>query len=280
MFRLTVFFAALALTACGGKAPVSASSDERPMRIVSLDFCADNYVLKLADREQILAISPDAEKDFTYMRDAATGIPTVRAIAEDVLILKPDLVVRSYGGGPNAAAFLERAGIPVLQVGWASTIAGEEVGSVSHLVQNMADGLGQSARGKALVADFRKRLDALERRAPGSVALYMSAAGVTSGPGSMAHEMLSAAGLSNFQDGPGWRSLPLERLAYQQPDVVAASFFNTSAPSRDAWSAARHPVARAQLNGPDVVFLDGAWTACGGWYVLDAVEALANGGVE
>ncbi len=152
------------------------------------------------------------------------------------------------------------------------------MGSIPHLVQTMADGLGQTERGQALVAEFRNRLDAIEPRAAGSAALYMSAAGVTSGPGSMAHEILSAAGLGNFQENPGWRSLPLERLAYEQPDVVAASFLNTGTNHRNAWSAARHPVARTQLNGPDVVFLEGAWTACGGWYVLDAVEALAGGG--
>ena len=80
------------------------------MRIVSLDFCADQYVLKLADREQILAVSPDAVREFSYMRETAQGLPTVRSVAEDVLILKPDLVVRSYGGGPKAGDFFERAG--------------------------------------------------------------------------------------------------------------------------------------------------------------------------
>ena len=103
--------------------PISVvASDNRAQRIVSLDYCADQYVLKLADREQILAISPDAVKDFSYMQDAAVGVPTVRPVAEDVLILKPDLIVRTYGGGPNAAAFFKRAGVPVLQVGWAKQI--------------------------------------------------------------------------------------------------------------------------------------------------------------
>ena len=80
-------------------------SGEKPMRIISLDFCADNYVLKLADPDQGTAISPDAEKDFSHMRNAAAGFRTVRPVSENILILKPDLVVRSYGGGPNAAAF-------------------------------------------------------------------------------------------------------------------------------------------------------------------------------
>ncbi|MEM7767978.1 MAG: ABC transporter substrate-binding protein [Pseudomonadota bacterium] len=278
MARLTILLLCLWLAACGGAPEQRATSGDTPMRIVSLDYCADQYVLRLADREQILAISPDAVEDFSYMRETAFGVPTVRPIAEDVLILKPDLVVRAYGGGPNAAAFFERAGVPVLQVGWASNVDSEEMGSIPSLIQHMADGLGQSERGSALVNDFRGRLAAIQARQTGDSALYMTPAGVTSGPGSLVHEMLVAAGLENFESAPGWRSLPLERLAYEHPDLVAAAFFETLTNHPDAWSASKHPVARAQLNGPDVVPLQGAWTACGGWFILDAIEALADGG--
>jgi iron complex transport system substrate-binding protein len=255
----------------------STVSNDQPRRIVSLDYCADQFVLKLAEEEQVLAVSPDAVKDFSYMRASAAGVPTVRSVAEDVLILQPDLVVRSYGGGPNAAAFFERAGVPVLQVGWASTVDGEDMGSIPAIIQHLADGLGQSARGAVLISDFRERLKKIRKRSRDETALYMTPAGVTTGSGSLVHEMLLAAGLENFQDQPGWRSLPLERLAYEQPDVVAAAFFETLTDHPNAWSASNHPVARAQLAGPDTVPLQGAWTACGGWFILDAVEALAQG---
>ena len=277
MSRLAVFLLCFWLAACSGEIEPLEPSGGKPLRIVSLDYCADQYVLKLAEPEQILAISPDAVKAFSYMRESAVGVPTVRPVAEDVLILKPDLVVRSYGGGPNAAAFFERAGIPVLQVGWASNVDSEELGSIPSLIQHMADGLGQGERGQALVLEFRQRLNAIEARTGGNAALYMTPAGVTSGPGSLVHEMLVAAGLENFQENPGWRSLPLERLAYEQPDVVAAAFFETLTNHPNAWSASNHPVARAQLQEPSTVPLQGAWTACGGWFILDAIEALADG---
>ncbi|MEM8634982.1 MAG: ABC transporter substrate-binding protein [Pseudomonadota bacterium] len=274
------FIASLLTSACdrgNEKLQTELTDADRPQRIVSLDFCADQYVLKLADREQILAVSPDAVRDFSYMRDAARGVPIVRPVAEDVIIQKPDLVVRAYGGGPNAAAFFERVGVPVLQLGFASNIDGEDMGSIPNLIQHMADGIGQSARGEALIADFRGRLEAISKRDTSATALYMTPAGVTSGPGSLVHEMLEAAGLENFQEQPGWRSLPLERLAYEQPDLVAAAFFETLTNHPDAWSASRHPVARAQFAEPDTVPLQGAWTACGGWFILDAIEALAEG---
>ena len=88
--------ACLLLSACS---QVAERGADAPRRIVSLDYCADQYVLKFADREDILALSPDAGKRFSYMRAAAEGIPTVRPRTADVLALQPDLVVRTYGGG-------------------------------------------------------------------------------------------------------------------------------------------------------------------------------------
>lgn len=278
MLRLAILsLFVIGLAACGESSTPQAQDSTRPMRIVSLDYCADQYVLKLADREQILAISPDATRDFSYMREEAVGVPTVRPIAEDVLILKPDLVVRAYGGGPNAQAFFERAGVPVLQVGWTSNVDSEEVGSIPSLIRHMAEGLGQSERGQALVASFRERLARLKQRNDNKSALYMTPAGVTSGPGSMVHEMLLAAGLENFQTKPGWRSIPLERLAREQPDIIAAAFFETITSHPDAWSPMKHPVAESQLETQTVVPLQGSWTACGGWFILDAIEALSEG---
>lgn len=87
--------------------------------------------------------------------------------------------------------------------------------------------------------------------------------------------MLIAAGLENFQTQPGWRSLPLERLAYERPDIIAAAFFDSDVNKTDAWSSANHPVARAQMSNLPTVSLQGAWTSCGGWFLIDAIEALA-----
>lgn len=264
----------LCLTACGSPDP-PLDAQERPLRIVSLDYCADQFVLKFADRESILAVSPDATRDFSYMREAAIGIPTVRPVAENVLIMNPDLVVRTYGGGPNAVQFFERAGIPVLHVGWTDTID-----DVIANVERISSELGAPEEGQSVVRDMRTRLNAAAENERTANALYMTPAGVTTGPGSLVHELIVAAGLSNFQEDSGWRSLPLERLAYEKPEVVAAAFFETLTNHPDAWSPTRHPVAQAQLDGADVVPLQGAWTACGGWFLVDAVEALAKAAEE
>jgi iron complex transport system substrate-binding protein len=243
-----------------------------PLRVVSLDFCADQFVIKLANRGHIVAVSPDATRDFSFMRAEAKGLHQVRPDAETILALKPDVVVRSYGGGPQMVPFLERAGIKVHQIGW-----GEDFAAVRTNVRAAAAALGQPARGEAVVADFDRRLVNL-KPAPQVSALYVTPGGVTTGPGSLVDRLMRQAGLVNFQMQKGWNPLPLERLATERPEMVVTAFFTAQSPHQDYWSQARHPLVRQMLTDLPVARLDGGATACSGWFMVDAMEAMAATG--
>lgn len=247
---------------------------EPATRVVSLDYCADQYLLELLPRTSILALSPDATQPFSYHRERAAGLRQVRPVAEDVIALAPGLIVRSYGGGPQALQFFERAGIPVVQLPYADDLDGVRRATVS-----VAGQLGVSGRGAALVDAMNERLTAVhtadDTAGDRSSALYLTAGGATSGPGTLVHDMLDAAGFDNYESRPGWHMLPLEKLVYAEPDLVVASFFDGATELTAYWSATRHPVARRQLEDRASVVLPGAQTSCGAWFVVDAVERLA-----
>lgn len=248
-----------------------AAEHPAPQRVVSLDYCADQYVLKLLPRSRILALSPDATRPFSYLSEQATGLPQVKPNAEDVLTLNPDLVIRSYGGGSHTMQFFARAGYEVLQIPFANTIA--DIRATSKMVSRR---FGVPEAGKELVAAMDRRLAALEPRGASDAVLYMTPTGVTSGSGTLVDDMFKAAGLMNFERRKGWHSLPLERLAYEQPDAVAAAFFDVKSNHPHMWSAMRHPVAKSQMTNLPATMLQGAWTACGAWFLVDAIEALAS----
>lgn len=272
MIRFLIFFALVLIASIGcAPHPAPRSVDAKP-RVVSLDFCADQFVLKLVDRKQIAALSPDAEKLFSYLRDEAKGLPKVRPRAEDILLHRPDIVVRSYGGGPRATEFLERAGIKVVQVPYANDIA-----AARQSIVDVSRSLDVPGRGESVAAEMDARLAALPENEASPSVLYMTSKGAVAGTGTSIDDILTRAGAENFQTASGWGGLPLERLAYERPDMIAAGFFETSDLVSDIWSPARHPLARrrlAQLPGVDI---PGAWTACGGWFNVNAVEALAKG---
>ena len=271
--RLVSLLSAVLVAACG--ATSSGPLPEGPARrIVSLDYCADQFVLGLADRERILALSPDAGADFSYLRDEAAGLPTVRPRSEDVLALRPDLVVRNYGGGPRAAAFFERAGVPVLQIDFAPDIE-----AVRNRIRHAAEALEVPDRGEALSAEMDARLARARAAAPGADTLYLAPSGVAAGAGTFVDHLIAAAGLDNFSDEMGWRSIPLERLVYETPDIYAVPRFERTNHNM-IWTPFRHPVAVRSVQAGRSVPIDGATTSCGAWFLADAVEALAAGAAE
>ncbi len=282
MKSLTYAATGLAALFCALGCEAPAVNATRPInpapKIVSLDFCADQYALELLPRSQILALSPDAQAKFSYHKDRAQNIPTVRPRAEDILALKPDLIIRSYGGGPRAAKMFEAAGIPVVNIGWASQLSGDSAGSVISVMQQTAQALGQAEKGADLIKTYQSRLQRLAVKGTADKsALYMTPYGVTTGPGSLVDQLITLAGYNNFQTQAGWHPIPLERLTGETPDHVITSFFDSHDQITANWSAMRHPVARRALSGKNTLPLKGAWTSCGAWFLMDAAEALSQG---
>lgn len=255
--------AAAVAAACLAAAPAPAA----PPRVVSLDYCADQYVLALADPDQILGISTGPDDEYSALRDRAIGVNRVREAAENVLALEPDMVVRSYGGGPRAEGFYTRVGIAVQTLGFPSSFA-----EIRDQAINIAAVLGHPERGEALA----ERMDAeLEQAGQGRRyrALYVTPAGITTGEGTMVHEILVAAGFENVaaQGGArGWLDLPLELLVLDPPELIVTGFFNMATNHVDNWSPTEHPAMRRQLAETPTIHLDGAWLACGAWFMASA----------
>jgi hypothetical protein len=96
----------------------ASAAHAEPRRVVSLDYCADQFVLALADRAQITALSIGSQRDDSYFRGRARGMRQTRGTLEEVLALRPDLVIRNWGGSWDARAGLwPLRHVPVLQVG-------------------------------------------------------------------------------------------------------------------------------------------------------------------
>lgn len=251
-----------------------ATAQQNYHKVASLDYCADQFVLKLVEPARIAAVSKDADREFSYMRDSAAGHKKIRPSAEEVLAVDPDLIVRSYGGGPNARQFYESIGLTVIQIGYATTIE-----DVRGEVERVGGLLGRAAEAESVVRDMDQRLARLTRQAQDveTSILYVTPGGVTTGPGTLVHMLIVAAGLKNFEQSPGWHSLPLEKLAFDQPELLATAFYNDRINHENFWSAARHPIIRKQLSATRTIALEGATTSCGGWFLVDAVEQLAQG---
>lgn len=257
---------AIAALLVAGLAGLARAEPVRPT-IVSLDYCADQFVLGLADREQILALSTDATKPFSHLREQARGLKQVRSIAEDVIALRPDVVVRSWGGDPRALGYYDRLGIATVQIGYATDLEGAE-----RVTRAFGEAIGQADRADALLAARPDRAS----QHPTRTALYMTPGGVTAGEGTIIHSLMHAAGLINMSERPGWSSLPLEALVLRAPDVLLTAFFGFDTDRTDQWSPSRHPVMSRILEGATPIALDESRLACPAWFVADEAAAIIS----
>ncbi|MEO1039411.1 MAG: ABC transporter substrate-binding protein [Pseudomonadota bacterium] len=249
-------------------------ADEARPRVVSLDYCADQYVLALADRDQIAAISSGPDDAWSHFRSRAEGLPLVRAAAEDVIALQPDLILRSYGGGPRALGFYERLGLEVHQIGYEPGLD-----AARARVREIGAALGQAARADVLIARMDATLLEAGAEASNLGALYVTPGGVTAGAGVIVDDMLTAAGVRNLaaeRGETGWPSLSLEALMLERPELVVTGFFNMPREQLDPWSASRHPLMRRRLDELTTIQLDGALLSCSAWFIAEAALKVSE----
>lgn len=254
-----------------GCSPAGGNPQQRaPQGVVSIDYCADQMLLKLVPRERVKGVSQEADVDQYFAAPRAAGLARVRPDIESILRLNPAIVVKSYGGGPTLDAALAKANIKVVQLGYAGTLA-----DIRTQMLETAQALDVDAAGQKSVANFDKQLSAIVSPRTRPSLLYLTPGGVTTGMGSLIDDAIRAAGYRNYETRAGWRSLPIERLSRAKPDVVLAAFFDNKAHNQDAWSSARHPLVQSRLRGVPVVKVPGSAVSCGNWLIGDVIEQLA-----
>lgn len=253
---------ALALLLAAGTAAA------KPARVVSLNLCADQFVVALAARDRIAALSPLAvDPALSAVAAEAEGIPRARPIAEEVLPLRPDLAIAGPWGAARVAAMLEARGVPVLRLGLA-----EDFDAILAQLRRVAAALGEEARGAALAASIGRGLAGLPPPpADPARALVWQARGFVPGRGTLADAVLRAAGLANAAPFAGYGFLSLERLLADPPDLLVTA--PAAGPPSLSEALLEHPaLARAAIPRAR---LDPAWLACGGPATVRAAQALA-----
>ena len=263
--------ARLAILLCLAAVPVAAQG-----RVVSLDYCADQYVMALAEPAEIAAVSPAAGSEYSYLAHRSVGLPRMRPTGEQVLLAAPDVVVRQWGGGYNATAYLDRFEIPVAQISF-----GLDIESTRSNLRNVAAALGAEARAEEIIRDMDERLARIRTtQRPGEErprALYVTPGGITAGSDTFIHELLTAAGVVNMgaEGGrAGWHEIDLEAVAVNPPDLIVGAFFDLKSNHVNYWSIARHSFLRQTMRETPTVLIPGAQVACAAWFFVDAVEAV------
>lgn len=240
-------------------------------RVVSLDQCADQFVLALSPRAAIAGLSYRAGDGDSYLSALAAGLPRRRATLESVLAAEPEVAIRYWGGDAQLLRRLQAHGVRVVTLSEARDFDG-----VRANVRLAGAALGDPAGGERLIAAMDRTLREAALAPGGPRVAYLTPGGATAGPGTLIDAVLTAAGLKNVESRPGYRLLSLERLALQPPQALVLGFFDDFATGRTWWSPARNSVMRAAAERRALASLPGSVLSCPGWFAADAVRTLVR----
>ena len=238
-----------------------------PRRIVSLNTCSDQYVLALADPGQIAALSPYGhDPELSAAVAKARRFPILKRPAEEVLALRPDLVI----GFPNGAGGI--VGAPDGRWRKLGLASADSFAAIRDQIRQVAAVVGHPARGEAMIAAMERDLAALPRSRRGGVAVYYQRRGYMTGTGTLVDELIRRAGLVNLAaklGKPALAQVPLEEMIAAKPDYLIVEEGSERVVDQGT-EMLHHPVLRSipRIRVPQ------AWTVCGGPAYVQAARSI------
>ncbi len=261
----------------------SVSIAEAKPKVASIDNCMNQYVLALADPEQILSLSRSVQNPWSsYMYKEAIAIqPHYNdRKAEELLKLQPDIVFAGYRDRVTIE-MLRTTGVRVEQY-----MTAKSVEDVKKQIARVAKSLGQEPRGQDLI----RRIDDAVRRGISAnlketgerplAALYNDG-GYSRGSATLVDDIMEMAGFRNLAKELGFKGgakIPLENLVLAQPDYMIKNTTGKLArkSKRVASDIVDHPaLKRAMPNGQRIIFPTVYWL-CGGESTPVAIDYLIH----
>jgi iron complex transport system substrate-binding protein len=254
----------------------AADAPGKPRRIVSLNLCTDELVLRLADTENVASVTwLSRDPQNSNVAALAAQVPVNHGLAEEIIPLKPDLVIAGIYTARTAVALLKRVGVPVAELD-----VPKNLDDVRRQIREVASLVGERERGEAMIRAMERDLAALAPapRTGGPRAIVLNPNGVTVGKGTLADEIMSRAGLTNLAAEfaiDNYGQIPLETVAANAVDVLIISTSRDGPPAL-ATDILRHPVLTALADRTRLVVLPGRLWNCGGPALVEAIERLSG----
>jgi iron complex transport system substrate-binding protein len=259
-------------------ASAAAELAHKPIRIVSINLCTDELVLRLADPKNVASVTYLSRSEYSNVIDLAEKIPVNHGLAEEIVPLNPDLVVSGIHTGRPAVALLRRSNIPILDLDVPRTIQ-----EVLNQYRDVGESLGEPERAKQIVDEMEERLAAMSSPPPPPLlhALVFNANNFTSGKRSLKDDIITRAGMENLARTFGiedYDTVPLEKVVWSKVDVLILS------PFRDvpaiATEALRHPVLQAISDRTRLTVMPSKLWVCAGPENVDAINLLSRVATE
>jgi len=250
-------------------------ADNMPERVVSMNLCTDQLVLQLADRRNIASITYMADDPkISYFAKRAIGHQKNFGLAEEIIPLKPDLIMAGAFSGMVTTSILRRLkyNIVVFEIA-------NDFDSLRKNIRKAGRILGKQSKAERLIGHFDKDLEKFFYTGPLIPVVILQPRAAGTGKISLIDNILRKSGLKNISagtnsSGVGW--VTIEEVVVAKPEIIIADSIS-SWPSL-GHQAMLHPVYKSIRNdngmGSRRIQLPANLWNCGGVQVVKAVQIL------
>lgn len=265
-FAFTIAFAVAALAMPGGTSAAP--------RIVSMNICTDQLLLAIADPAQIVGLSRFSGNPTQWAGEKARKFPVLSGGAEDILMLKPDVVAASDFDKRSTRELLKANGQNLVEFPIPRTLD-----DVRAQIRRMGDLAGHPERAAAEIARFDAAISGAKQAVAGKRfrMLPLSRRGWVAGRDSFVGAILAEAGLVSAAGelGIGFGGfVSMEEIIRLKPDFLVVSDAGERAED-DGRAFLLHPALERFYPRSKRIVIPERMTECGGVYLADALNALS-----
>jgi iron complex transport system substrate-binding protein len=243
--------------------------------VVSINLCTDQLLLMLAEPDQVASVSYLArDRESSFIADKAEHYPVNHGRLEELLELKPDLVLAGAYSEPRLLRLLKRLGVRVEQFPLSHTLDG-----IRQDIVRMGALLDQPEKAVELIRQMESKIARIPPAAGGSPrpkALFYQPRGYTSGHDTLQDEALKLAGWRNLASElgiAGYTPIRLEALLLAAPDQLFTSSHSAGHTSR-AQLQLQHPALHTIVQNRPIQEIPFKYWICAGPMIADAIQLL------
>jgi iron complex transport system substrate-binding protein len=248
-------------------------------RIVSIALSADEILIDLVPPERLVGITKFVDDPGTSPASARAPKTAVRVTGEPeaLLALRPDIMFASAYTRPEALSLMTGAGIPVIGSGAHATFD-DVLGAVTMI----GDAVGEPEKARAVVADARRRIEAVTSRPPAPpVRALIWDGGFTYGRATLEDEILRLAGAVNVAKEAGLEgptSLTEEAAVALDPEIILVPVESEEAATKNRDLLGGAPIWNAvgAARRGEVFGVPRKWLGCVSHHAVRALEAVAE----
>lgn len=244
------------------------------VKIASLNLCMDQILLNWVAPEKIVSVTWLSNQDQYRRAPLPEHVYLNRAQAEELIPLKPDLILTGQFGAQRAADRLRSLGFEVVKIPDAYSLE-----QIQQQLDALQQALGNIPALEKEQLKLQRLLESTAKSTEGNkpTALILSANNITYGSGMLEHQLLTRAGFRNLAAEQGVQQLgrvSLEQVIAAGPDLLV--FYGGEQDFAIAHLAERHPVLRHYFERERIFRLPAALGFCPALATAEVLQQLID----